>query len=130
MLRLSIKPNVGHTRKARSHDELHLHCYTRSRSSHHRTTRGTRSQPCCQHDGQSGLPLAHAGIDRLTDREREVIIHVGDPDQRTCEVIADDLHMHRGTFQVHIASIFEKLDVGNRGGLVRVAILNGLDREE
>jgi DNA-binding CsgD family transcriptional regulator len=70
------------------------------------------------------------GIDRLTDREREVIIHVCDPDQRTYEVIAGDLHMHRGTLQVHIASIFEKLEVGNRGGLIRVAVLNGLDREE
>ncbi len=70
------------------------------------------------------------GIDLLTDREREVIIHVCDPKQATYPVIAGVLRMHRGTLQVHIASIFKKLKVGNRGGLVRVAILNELDREK
>lgn len=70
------------------------------------------------------------GIDRLTDREREVIRNVCDGRQRTYEVIADDMDIHFGTLKCHLASIYQKMEVNSRGGLVLLFVTWGVDKQE
>ena len=61
---------------------------------------------------------AAAQIDRLTQREREVVVEVGHGNSNA--EIAATLHMSEATVKSHITHLFEKLAVSNR---VQLAIL-------
>ncbi|MDF9878244.1 response regulator transcription factor [Cellulosimicrobium cellulans] len=70
--------------------------------------------------------LAAAVADRLTDREREVLAHVGRG--LTNDEIGADLFMSPATARTHVGRLLAKLGVRDRAGLVVVAYETGLVR--
>lgn len=70
--------------------------------------------------------LVAAVADRLTDREREVLAHVGRG--LTNDEIGADLFMSPATARTHVGRILAKLGVRDRAGLVVVAYETGLVR--
>ena len=79
-------------------------------------------------------PKAAAAIDdpveaqlgQLTQRERAILILLlnsgGDP----AKVLADRMHISESTLRNHLTSIYDKLGVSNRNGLLTHAMQNGL----
>lgn len=75
-----------------------------------------------------GKPPATAGVpplSRLTDREQEIVTlmasHSGEPGK----TIAEKLHISESTLRNHLTSIYDKLGVANRHGLLAYAYQNG-----
>jgi DNA-binding NarL/FixJ family response regulator len=65
-------------------------------------------------------------LDRLTDREREVLALVAEG--LTNEEIANRLYLSPATARTHVSRILTKLDARNRAGLVVLAYETGLVR--
>ncbi|MBN0039705.1 response regulator transcription factor [Cellulosimicrobium cellulans] len=76
--------------------------------------------------GRRDDALAAAVVDRLTDREREVLAHVGRG--MTNDEIGAALFMSPATARTHVGRILAKLGVRDRAGLVVVAYEAGLVR--
>lgn len=76
--------------------------------------------------GRRDDALAAAVADRLTDREREVLAHVGRG--LTNDEIGAALFMSPATARTHVGRILAKLGVRDRAGLVVVAYETGLVR--
>lgn len=66
------------------------------------------------------------GIDQLTPTETELIKRIVDPADDKYSAIWTSMGMSKFTFDTHLASIFQKLRVHKRSGLVRVAVMWGL----
>lgn len=62
----------------------------------------------------------------LTEREQQIVAaiasHIGKPGK----TIADTLHISESTLRNHLTSIYDKLGVANRNGLLAYAFQNGL----
>ncbi len=76
--------------------------------------------------GRRDEALAVAVAERLTDREREVLAHVGRGS--TNDEIGAALFMSPATARTHVGRILTKLGVRDRAGLVVVAYETGLVR--
>ncbi|WP_353709173.1 response regulator transcription factor [Cellulosimicrobium sp. ES-005] len=76
--------------------------------------------------GRRDDALAAAVADRLTDREREVLAHVGRG--LTNDEIGSALFMSPATARTHVGRVLAKLGVRDRAGLVVVAYETGLVR--
>lgn len=76
--------------------------------------------------GRRDDALAHVVAERLTDREREVLAHVGRG--LTNDEIGATLFMSPATARTHVGRILTKLGVRDRAGLVVVAYETGLVR--
>jgi DNA-binding NarL/FixJ family response regulator len=76
--------------------------------------------------GRRDDALVAAVADRLTDREREVLAHVGRG--MTNDEIGAALFMSPATARTHVGRILAKLGVRDRAGLVVVAYETGLVR--
>jgi DNA-binding NarL/FixJ family response regulator len=63
-------------------------------------------------DAPSPVPARHDALERLTDREREVLALIARA--RTNTEIATDLGVGEGTVKTHINHIFTKLDLRDR----------------
>lgn len=74
---------------------------------------------------QKGLKVGR--LDRLTDREREVLGHLGE--RRSNREIADRLHVEVSTVKFHVHNILEKLEVANRQEAARYLLLAGDDED-
>ncbi len=61
---------------------------------------------------------------RLTDREREVLIRMGQG--MTNQQIAAELFLSVSSIKLHIRSVFKKLDIRNRAGAAAFAAREGL----
>lgn len=73
----------------------------------------------------TALPAAApAQLDRLTDREREVLLLVADA--RSNAEIADLLHIGEETVKTHVSRILSKLELRDRVHVVVYAFRNGL----
>jgi PAS domain S-box-containing protein len=69
------------------------------------------------------VPIDHPDIVSLTDREREVLVHLA-AGQRV-PAIAAELHISQHTVRNHLKSIYRQLGVGNQSELIeRVRSLN------
>ena len=67
---------------------------------------------------------AHAALDRLSPRERDVVLAVAQG--HTNAQIGRDLHMSVPTVKAHISHILTKLDLGNRTQIALLAHDAGL----
>jgi DNA-binding CsgD family transcriptional regulator len=67
---------------------------------------------------QSPTEVRPVALELLSEGEKEVVRLIARPDQKTYDALAAELNMTRGVFEHRVARIYEKLDVGNRGGLV------------
>lgn len=76
--------------------------------------------------GRRDDALVAAVADRLTDRERQVLAHVGRG--LTNDEIGAALFMSPATARTHVGRILAKLRVRDRAGLVVVAYETGLVR--
>lgn len=65
------------------------------------------------------------GMDLLTKREREIIIYIVNSNSSS-KVIANDLKISESTLRNHLTTIYEKLGVANRHGLLSYAFENHL----
>lgn len=72
----------------------------------------------------AGRPAAAGGLDELTEREREVLLHVGLG--KANDEIAAELFLSPATVKTHVARIMSKLYAHDRAQLVIVAYENGL----
>ncbi|WP_345752498.1 response regulator transcription factor [Microbacterium rhizophilus] len=73
-------------------------------------------------------PVAHAEIEQLTRREREVLRAIADG--RTNTQIAKDLFLSEATVKTHVHRIFLKLGISDRAQAVAVAFRTGLVRAD
>ena len=62
----------------------------------------------------------------LTHREQKIVATVVQCGGESGKMIARRLHISESTLRNHLTSIFEKLDVPNRNGLLSYALQNGL----
>ncbi|MEC3974996.1 response regulator transcription factor [Amycolatopsis sp. H20-H5] len=62
---------------------------------------------------------AQAALERLTDREREVVIAVGQG--KTNTEIADDIYISSATAKAHASKLVTKLQVNNRTQIALLA---------
>jgi DNA-binding NarL/FixJ family response regulator len=74
--------------------------------------------------GESGLSGGTASHEHLTDREKEVLVHVGHGARN--REIAASLSISNNTVRAHVRSIMHKLDVDNRAQLAAYAVRLGL----
>lgn len=81
--------------------------------------------------------LRHAGTEpradgatgklmQLTEREHQIVTFIAHNDGDPGKVIADKLNISESTLRNHLTSIYEKLGVANRPGLLAYARQNGL----
>lgn len=77
-------------------------------------------------DGRRGESRAAAleAVERLTDREREVAIAIGEGCSN--QQIAERLHMSVATVKAHVSRLFDKLDASNRVQVALIARESGL----
>lgn len=76
--------------------------------------------------GRVSDPVLRASVDRLTERERDVLIHISRGATNTD--IAHALHLGESTVKTHIGRVFAKLGVSDRAQAVVVAYQSGLVR--
>lgn len=69
-------------------------------------------------------------IRALTTRERVVVATVVSNTEAPFKVIADMLHISERTLRNHLSSIYEKLSLNNRLGLLAYARTHGLDKDK
>ena len=80
--------------------------------------------PAEQHAGEAGP--AHAAVAELTDREREVLVHMARGRSNT--EIGQDLFVAEATVKTHVGRILAKLGARDRVQAVVVAYETGLVR--
>lgn len=66
--------------------------------------------------------------DQLTERERQIVTHIAENSGDTGKAIARQLHISESTLRNHLTSIYEKLGVANRHGLLAYAFKNGVTK--
>ena len=74
---------------------------------------------------KSGLPP----IATLTEREQEIVAIVARNSGKPGKTIAEKLHISESTLRNHLTSIYDKLGVANRHGLLAYAYRNGLTEQ-
>jgi DNA-binding NarL/FixJ family response regulator len=72
----------------------------------------------------SADPVARRAVDRLTDRERQVLLQLATG--RSNDEIAADMHLTVATVKTHVGSVLAKLDVRDRTQAVVLAYEAGL----
>jgi Response regulator containing a CheY-like receiver domain and an HTH DNA-binding domain len=68
-------------------------------------------------------------IATLTVREKMIAVTLVDNAGASCKVIAQMLNISESTLRNHLSSIYEKLDVTNRSGLLQYAYQQGWNRD-
>ncbi len=63
---------------------------------------------------------------RLTEREKQFLLLLCDPQEPTYEQIADRMKVHKGTVDGYRAALFDKYSIRSKTGLVLFAIKNGI----
>lgn len=78
--------------------------------------------------GGQGTKIDDAGgkLNQLTEREHEIVAFIARNDGESGKVIASKLHISESTLRNHLTSIYEKLGVANRPGLLAYAYQHGL----
>jgi two-component system, NarL family, nitrate/nitrite response regulator NarL len=62
----------------------------------------------------------------LTEREQQIVAAIANNIGKPGKTIADALHISESTLRNHLTSIYDKLGVANRNGLLAYAFQNGL----
>lgn len=62
----------------------------------------------------------------LTEREQQIVAAIASNVGKPGKTIADTLHISESTLRNHLTSIYDKLGVANRNGLLAYAFQNGL----
>jgi DNA-binding NarL/FixJ family response regulator len=70
-------------------------------------------------------PVADS-LARLTEREQQIVAYIAASRGETSKTIAEYLHISQSTLRNHLTSIYEKLGVANRHGLLAYAFQNDL----
>jgi DNA-binding NarL/FixJ family response regulator len=65
-------------------------------------------------------------LSRLTEREQQIVAFIAASKGESSKTIADHLHISQSTLRNHLTSIYEKLGVTNRHGLLAYAFQNDL----
>lgn len=78
-----------------------------------------------------GSPPSKAAIDgakliQLTEREHEIVAFIAHNTGEPGKIIASKLHISESTLRNHLTSIYDKLGVANRPGLLAYAFQHGL----
>ena len=76
-----------------------------------------------------GQPRGDGGdakLQQLTEREHQIVTFLAHNDGDPGKVIADKLNISESTLRNHLTSIYDKLGVANRPGLLAYARQNGL----
>lgn len=64
----------------------------------------------------------------LTEREQQIVTFIAGNSGQPGKTLATKLHISESTLRNHLTTIYEKLGVANRTGLVAYAFQNGLDK--
>ena len=64
----------------------------------------------------------------LTDREQQIVAFIAGNSGEPGKTVAKKLHISESTLRNHLTSIYEKLGVANRHGLLAYTFQNGLDK--
>lgn len=76
--------------------------------------------------GHSPADAVSAKVALLTEREQKVVAFIARNGSEPGRAIAERLHISESTLRNHLTSIYEKLGVSNRHGLLAYALQNGL----
>ena len=69
----------------------------------------------------------HPGLDSLTPRESEILVHIAEGQSN--KVIARELDISDGTVKLHVKSILRKLNVHSRVEAAVIAVENGMHKK-